>query len=202
MLTLFQSYTIIEIITAFIGIFIFYAPIILIIFILRKRRNKIIASSEKSNEIHNSSPIHKSPNIFNPYALKPYLLTKHEFSLYIVLQPIALKYNLILAIKPRMADFINVTLDRYVKGSRFNTYFNRIAYKHIDFLLLDNTSKPLMGFELDDKTHNRFDRIARDSFVDGVYGVIGLKVFHIYDFTNESIEEHIKQSLENVNQLS
>lgn len=95
-------------------------------------------------------------------------------------------------VKPRIADFVSVTLDRYVKGSKFFTYFNPIAQKHIDFLLCDGDFKPVVGFEVDDKSHSKPDRAARDSFVDGLYKCVGLPVFHVWQWDDrEEIENLI-----------
>ena len=90
-----------------------------------------------------------------PYKLIPSLLTAREASFFVVLAPIAAELGLHVFVKPRIADFVGVTLDRYVKGSKFNTYFNPIAKKHIDFLLCDSDFKPVAGFEVDDKSHSK-----------------------------------------------
>ncbi len=57
---------------------------------------------------------------------------------------------------------------------------NRINRKHVDFLLCDTaTMKPLCAIELDDSSHDREDRIARDAFVDGVFASAGLALLHV-----------------------
>jgi len=49
-------------------------------------------------------------------------------------------------------------------------YFNRIAQRHLDFLVCDSaTMKPLLGVELDDSSHQRDSRQERDEFVDKVF---------------------------------
>jgi len=130
-----------------------------------------------------------------PYVLKPSLLTPRELKFYKSLAPLAGQNNLIISIKPRIADFINVTVKQYEKNSGFYTHFNRISAKHIDFLLLDDTTKPIVGFELDDTTHNQPNRIKRDNFVDDVYHTVGLNVFHINTYSSEFIETMILESL-------
>lgn len=55
------------------------------------------------------------------------------------------------------------------------TYRNKIDRKHVDFLLCDpRTLRPLAGIELDDASHQREDRMARDRFVAGVFAAAGL----------------------------
>jgi len=49
-------------------------------------------------------------------------------------------------------------------------YRNKIDRKLVDLLLYDHqTLRPLLGIELDDKSHQRKDRQDRDRFVDGVF---------------------------------
>jgi len=45
---------------------------------------------------------------------------------------------------------------------------NRIERKSFDFLIVDRDSRPLMAIELDDESHKRKRRQARDRFVDSL----------------------------------
>ena len=57
---------------------------------------------------------------------------------------------------------------------------NRIDRKHVDFLLCDpKTLRPLAGIELDDKSHQRPDRQARDEFVAGVFAAARLPLVRV-----------------------
>jgi hypothetical protein len=52
---------------------------------------------------------------------------------------------------------------------------NRVSRKHVDFLLCDSRSmRPRIGIELDDSSHARGDRQARDAFVQQVFEASGL----------------------------
>jgi hypothetical protein len=80
------------------------------------------------------------------------------------------------AVNGRAALLMKVALGDvfYVKKgddlSRYRIYTNKIDRKHVDFLLCDSTTmQPLIGIELDDKSHERPDRRERDIFVDGVF---------------------------------
>ncbi len=65
-------------------------------------------------------------------------------------------------------------------ASRWRIYTNKIDRKHVDFLLCDSaTMQPLVGIELDDSSHQRPDRQARDLFVDGVFAAAQLPLLHI-----------------------
>jgi len=59
-------------------------------------------------------------------------------------------------------------------------YRNKIDRKHVDFLLCDPQSmQPLMGIELDDVSHNRPARQARDEFVNRVFEAAGLPLMRV-----------------------
>lgn len=56
----------------------------------------------------------------------------------------------------------------------------RVSQKHVDFLLCHpETLKPLVAVELDDRSHDRADRKARDVFVDQSFASAGLPIVHV-----------------------
>jgi very-short-patch-repair endonuclease len=61
-----------------------------------------------------------------------------------------------------VADLISVR-----KGTEnWQSHFNRISSKHVDFVLLEPQSlRPLLAIELDDKSHDAANRRERDAFV-------------------------------------
>ncbi len=59
-------------------------------------------------------------------------------------------------------------------------YRGRISQKHVDFLLCaPQTLRPVAGIELDDASHGRPARQARDAFVDQVFDAAGLPLVHV-----------------------
>lgn len=57
---------------------------------------------------------------------------------------------------------------------------NRIDRKHVDFLLCEaKTMRPMLGIELDDRSHERPERKARDELVDGVFEAAGLHLLRV-----------------------
>ena len=106
-----------------------------------------------------------------PYLVRDDFLSPAERSYYHVLN-VAVGDWAIVCPKVSLADLF------YAKtGShRLNTsYTNRIARKHVDFLLCDPQSlTPLVGIELDDSSHSRAARKRRDAFVDQVFAAAGL----------------------------
>jgi very-short-patch-repair endonuclease len=109
-----------------------------------------------------------------PYRLRDDFLSPAEFSFYKVLASLG-GTRLTIQSKVRLADVFFVA-----RPNENVTYFNRIAQKHLDFLVCDSiTMKPLLGIELDDASHNRNDRQERDDFIERVFQVAGLPLLRL-----------------------
>lgn len=101
-----------------------------------------------------------------PYHLRDDFVSKAEHSFYMVVRSIVPDTAVVLA-KVSLGDLFCV---RSSDNSEFRTYTNKIDRKHVDFLLCDaKTMRPIAGIELDDKSHQRDDRQARDEFVEKVF---------------------------------
>ncbi len=80
--------------------------------------------------------------------------------------------------KVRATDLVQVRkgLDR----SAWQSAFNRIKSKHVDFVLCEpGTMQVVCVIELDDKSHKRGDREERDSLMDSIYEAVGLPILHV-----------------------
>ena len=109
-----------------------------------------------------------------PYRLRDDFLSPAEFSFYKVLSSLV-GTRLTIQSKVRLADVFFVA-----RPNENVAYFNRIAQKHLDFLVCDSiTMKPLFGVELDDSSHKRNDRQERDEFVESVCKVAGLPLLRL-----------------------
>lgn len=111
-----------------------------------------------------------------PYFLRDNFLSPAEQSFYLVLKHLV-SDQAIICIKVSLGDLFFVkSNDR----SKFRTLTNKIDRKHVDFLLCDpKTVRPLVGIELDDKSHQRSDRKVRDEFVEMVYKAAKLPLLRI-----------------------
>jgi hypothetical protein len=79
--------------------------------------------------------------------------------------------------KVRVADFVNV---RKGQGDEGKKAFWRIAQKHVDFLIVGRSDfRPVLAIELDDSSHDQFDRMRRDDFVNAIYRDVGLPILHV-----------------------
>jgi len=111
-----------------------------------------------------------------PYLLRDDFLSPTEQSFYLVLKHTVSDWALICP-KVSLGDLFYV---KSTNPSKFRSYTNRIDRKHVDFLLCDpKTVKPLLGIELDDKSHQKRDRRAKDKFVEKVYRAAKLPLVRI-----------------------
>jgi len=106
---------------------------------------------------------------------RPYLLTDGEHAFLPALeQAIGNQYRI--AMKVRLGDLVSV----HAEGSSFYAAFNKINRKHVDFVLCTPYPvKPVLAIELDDASHDRPDRQARDGFVDACLDNAGLPIHHV-----------------------
>jgi len=117
------------------------------------------------------------PSAEFPYHLRDHFLSLAELHFYESLKA-AVAGRAVIITKVALGDVF------YVKkgddASKYRIYTNKIDRKHVDFLLCDSvTMQPLVGIELDDKSHQREDRQARDVFVDGVFAAADLPLIHV-----------------------
>jgi hypothetical protein len=118
------------------------------------------------------------PSVGSPaYEAIPALLTAAERSFFGVLQQ-ALASDYQIFAKVRLADIV-----RPVKSpsrSGWQSAFNRITGKHVDFVLCDSERLGIVAVvELDDRTHERFERGVRDSLVDTALADAGIPVLRV-----------------------
>ncbi len=195
---------------------IFFGPIVLIILILRKiskkKKNKQNENIKTVNQNVIQQPIQQTTNInqeptiktddkesideyyhnqYIPYRPK-YFLTKNELYFYKELKEIAKDNNLVVLAKIRLADLVEVEpMDK----SKWQTYFNKINKKHVDFALANPQNLQIkLLIELDDYSHNE-QQYERDRFVEAIYNKTGYKLLRVKGTFNlkEKVEGTLKQ---------
>lgn len=111
-----------------------------------------------------------------PYELRNNFLSPAELSFYGVLRDL-IGNRAVISSKVGLGDIFWVKLE---DKSKFRIFTNKIDRKHVDFLLCDPaTMRPLVGIELDDRSHQREDRQVRDAFVDKVFAAARLPLLHL-----------------------
>lgn len=110
-----------------------------------------------------------------PYRKKDYFFSQAERSFYAVLMKAVAGEFVVLA-KVRLADILYIE-----KGTgAWQSFFNRIQSKHIDFVLCTPVLiQPVLVIELDDRSHDREDRRKRDGFADDALAAAGLPILHV-----------------------
>ncbi len=103
-----------------------------------------------------------------------YLLTHGELAFYRVLIQ-SLSDAWIVFAKVRVRDVL-----RYHNTVSARSDLNRISQKHVDFVICERwTTRIVAALELDDKTHARPDRIARDILLNDAFKAASVPLIRI-----------------------
>jgi uncharacterized protein DUF2726/topoisomerase-like DNA binding C4 zinc finger protein len=106
-----------------------------------------------------------------PFKLRDDFLSSAEISFCQVLRAVV-GDRAVVCPKVNLGDLFFVATGDHRKN---RALANRVDRKHVDFLLCEpKTMRPVVGLELDDKSHNRSDRQARDQLVENVFSAAGL----------------------------
>jgi len=118
----------------------------------------------------------KSSRIEYPYHLVDEFLSPAELNFFFNLKTVIGDSAYIFS-KVKLSDLFYTKTGDYGKN---RSYLNRIDRKHVDFLLCDaKTLQPILGIELDDKSHQRVDRQERDDFVNHAFQAAKLQLIHV-----------------------
>lgn len=168
-----------EIITKYaIPAFVAIAMIMLLVWGLMMCYKILFKNDKKKNDKEQTENDNETPtdeNVTYPYKLKQRVFSDKEGYFFRDVRPIADKLGLIVFTKMRIADLLEVPKNH----PEFTKWFNRIKAKHIDFILVDQDYHIKMLVEVDDPSHNRPDRQARDEQVDEMFRQQGLEVLHL-----------------------
>ena len=142
----------------------------------KHRKSKQRTPKEPGKIIRMESAISAVNDSFDySHSYKPkFLLTENEKSAYRKIKPITDELELALFTKVRLFDLIEpVQGAENYKGAMW-----KIQAKHVDFVVCNSCLDPKLIIELDDSTHQRPDRQARDDFVDTVVRNCGYPILH------------------------
>jgi very-short-patch-repair endonuclease len=122
-----------------------------------------------------------------PYQSKDILCSPAERSFLGALDKILGERYRIFA-KVRLADILDV--QRKLSASARQRAFNRIAGKHIDFIVCNANDLSVVGaIELDDKSHLKKGRRERDQFLDKALEAAGVPMLRVKAQSTYSIKE-------------
>ena len=123
-----------------------------------------------------------------PYKRRDDFLSSIELSYYKVLTSVLGSRATVLA-KVRLADILFVP-----RPNENISFFNRIAQRHVDFLLCESFNmQPVLVIELDDSSHNRPARKKRDQFMDEALRAAGVPILRVRAQKEYSKDEVVAQ---------
>lgn len=153
------------------------------------------AAKWKKDATNNSEDGPQQAAISYPYVRKGALLTAAERSFLGVLEKIVGDRYRIYA-QVRLADVISIRPGTEKRQRQMA--LNRITSKHVDFVVCEKfTLDVLCAIELDDSTHSKEDRMARDRFVEGVLHTANLPLVRVVARAGYQPDE-VRKSLEKV----
>lgn len=130
------------------------------------------------------------------YSRKEFLISRaeHEF-FYILVEVLGGQYYVFTQVH------LPTILDHKVVGQNWKGAFSHINGKSVDFVICDKAYiKPLLAIELDDRSHEREDRIERDSVVEQMLKDANMPLLRFLNNGFFIKEEIRKQILENLKQ--
>jgi hypothetical protein len=132
-----------------------------------------------------------------PYRLRDDFLSPTELSYYSVLRSVVGPRATICA-KVRLADVLFVA-----RPNENRSYFNRIAQRHVDFLMCESsTMQPVLVIELDDSSHQRPDRAQADEFLNEALEAAALPLLRVAPkraYTQEEVIAGLRPLIEAIN---
>lgn len=173
-----------------------YLILIIIIFLLifLKLLNKKENNQENNKTTNNT--INNDIDYKNFYKPKRYVTTMNEMNFYRVLLEIAKEIDYILFAQVSLYNIIKMKDN--LDYSTHTKYFNKIASKSIDFVLVDKKCRIKLCIELDDNTHKKKNRNERDIFINKLFKDLEIDLLR-YPVYNTYYKETLKKRiLENI----
>jgi hypothetical protein len=118
-----------------------------------------------------------APSEIENFQAQPDFLTAAERSFYGALR-LAVQDKYVIFAKVRAADVVRP--GKRESRSNWKSDFNRIALKHVDFVLCHpDTLKVLSVIELDDSSHRTLERGIRDDLIDSAMKSAGIPILRV-----------------------
>ncbi len=123
------------------------------------------------------------------YRRKNYMMTRREHDFFVLLQK-AYGADYYIFPQVRLASFV----DHEVKGQSWQGAFSVIARKSVDYVICEKGYiRPLVAIELDDSSHDTYDRQQRDGLVQSILDDAHMPLVR---FRHETTIEHVKDKLD------
>lgn len=150
-------------------------------------------ANSKDIKCENQYQIKEELNYNKYYKPKRYVITLNELKFYTVLMEIAKELDLIVFSQVSLYNIVHIRNNLDFKTK--TTYFNKIAAKSIDFVLVNKLDcKIKLCIELDDSTHNQKKRIERDTFINQLFKDLEINLLR-YPVYNVYYKETLKAKI-------
>jgi very-short-patch-repair endonuclease len=148
---------------------------------------KFFSNNSSEKEEAKKKPLYK-------YNRKDFLISRPEHEFFNILVEIAgNQYQVFTQVH------LPTILDHKVVGQNWKGSFSHINGKSVDFVICEKSYlKPLLAIELDDKSHDRFDRIERDSEVERMLQEAGMPLLRFSNngsFNKEEVGRLVLEKL-------
>ena len=163
------------------------------ILILNKKENEDAKNIIKEDDVkvcNNTMPTTKYSQFYKP---KIYVTTLNEMKFYSVLLEIAKELDYIVFSQVSLYNIIS--LKENLDYSTHTKYFNKIASKSIDFVLVDKKCRIKLCIELDDYTHKKKNRVERDIFINELFKELEIDLLR-YPVYNVYYKETLKRKIQ------
>lgn len=155
--------------------------------------SSVILSSSNNEYMENKENI----DYKKYYRPKRYVITKNELNFYTVLLEVAKELDLMVFSQVSLYNILETKSDLDYKTKTI--FFNKIASKSIDFVLVDKKDCRIkLCIELDDSTHKKEKRIERDKFINKLFKdlEIDLLRYPIYnDYYKYTLKKRIQENI-------
>jgi very-short-patch-repair endonuclease len=128
------------------------------------------------------------------YKRKDFLISRPEHEFFdILVEVVGKQYQVFTQVH------LPTILDHKITGQSWKGAFSHINGKSVDFVICDKAYiKPLLAIELDDRSHERSDRIERDSEVERMLQEAGMPLLRFGNngsFNKEEIKRLVLEKL-------
>jgi len=122
--------------------------------------------------------------------VRPFLLTRNEAAFFRVLATV-IGHRYLISCKVRLADIVTCDEENWRRG-----HANRIAQKHIDFVIMHaESSRIIAAIELDDRSHELPERRKRDDFVNSLFRHLDIRLIRFpasWHYSRLSVERAVE----------
>ena len=168
--------------------------IILLVFILfikkseKKETENKVANKEYTEQQKESNNSASTESYSGKYKSKK-MLTKNEWSAYMVMKKITDAHELVICPKVRLIDIVEPK-----PCNEEYTLRAKVIQKHVDFVICNKNLQIIGIVELDDSSHDTTKRKERDKFVDEILTDVGYIVIHTRYINENTLDPIIEKT--------